>query len=122
MTETIVQTKADAILSNVEYGYKGKQKYPTHFEQYHIDHNFKIRSGIEAFGYTVPWKIHGWFCIRRDVVQKYYNIAEASSSPCKHFFDEYLARLMYLNVIHLLYVAHATNIVWTKDLLHVLCP
>ena len=96
MTETIVQSKADAILSNVEYGYKGKQKYPTHFEQYHIDHNFKIHSGIEAFGYTVPWKIHGWFCIRRDIVQKYYNIAEASSIQCKHFFDEYLARLMYL--------------------------
>lgn len=96
MTETIVRTKADAILSNVEYGYKGKQKFPTHFEQYHIDDNFKIHSGIEAFSYTVPWRIHGWFCIRRDIIQSNYNIAEASSSPCKHFFDEYLARLMYL--------------------------
>lgn len=96
MTATIERTKADAILSNVEYGYKSKQKYPTHFEQYHIDEKFKINSGVEAFGYTVPWRIHGWFCIKRDIVQKYYTIAEASSCLCKHFFDEYLARLMYL--------------------------
>lgn len=96
MTATIKRTKADAILSNVEYGYKSKQKYPTHFEQYHIDEKFKINSGVEAFGYTVPWRIHGWFCIKREIVQKYYTVAEASSCPCKHFFDEYLARLMYL--------------------------
>lgn len=97
MTVAIERTKADAILSNVEYGYKGKKIYPTHFEQYHIDENFKIKSGVEAFGYTVPWRIHGWFCIKREIVQKYYTVAEASSCTCKHFFDEYLARLMYLH-------------------------
>lgn len=96
MKKTIEQTKADAVLSDVEYGYKGSKIYPSHFNQYHIGKSFNIRSGVEAFGYTIPWRIHGWFCIKREIVQRYYTIDEASSCQCKHFFDEYLARLMYL--------------------------
>lgn len=88
-------TNADAILSDVEYGYDNTPKAPNHFVQYNLNEEFKIADGTDALRLTVPWRIHGWFCIKREIIQKYYTLEQASASPCKTYYDEFLARLMY---------------------------
>lgn len=94
MLETARQTRADAIISDVEYGFANTPHAPNHFVQHSLSEEFRIADGVDALRLTVPWRIHGWFCIKREIVQRHYTLALAGSSTYKHYFDEYMARLM----------------------------
>ena len=96
MLKRAEETDADAIVCDVMFGYKTEKKYDNLFHMKNINASEIIRDGRTAFSRTIPWSIHGWFCIRRELIQNYYTCKIASSTDTKGYFDEFLARMMYL--------------------------
>lgn len=94
MLERAKETNADSVVPDVEFGYGGTRKKTNMFERRHLDCNLIIKDGMQAFGMTIPWCLHGWQMMRTTLAKKYYTVKLASYS--KFNSDEYITRLLYL--------------------------
>lgn len=94
MLARAVETDADSIVPDVEYGYKGTQKLQNKFAQHRLFPDMVIEDGREAFRMTIPWRLHGWQMIRTSLAKEYYTVLQVSYS--KFNSDEYITRLLYL--------------------------
>lgn len=95
MLKRAEETLADIIVPDVCYESEKQSDYMQNlFLRKGLPSDLIVENGMDAFGMTIPWKLHGWQMIRTSLAQEYYTIENASYS--KYNSDEYITRLLYL--------------------------
>lgn len=95
MLKRAEETLADIIVPDVYYESERQSDYMQNlFLRKGLSSDLIVENGMDAFGMTIPWTLHGWQMVRTSLAKEYYTIENASYS--KFNSDEYITRLLYL--------------------------